>query len=97
MSAKFSFLYEINLMNIFSPPASLEQTSEEVRELLSINGTDLEQRSQVTAEGRGWIVEGKPAASEANGKARFYLRSLLQIKPCANRAAPKLLGTVYSI
>jgi hypothetical protein len=33
----------------------------------------------VTAEGRGWIVAGKPAESETNGKTRFHLSSLFQI------------------
>jgi len=56
----------------------------------------LAQISQVTAEGRGWVVEDKPAESEANGKTSFHLGSLLRIKPCTNRAAPKLRGPVYS-
>jgi hypothetical protein len=61
---------EINVINIFSPPASLEQTSEQDRELLAINGIDLERRAET--------------------KVHFHLSSLLQIKPCVNRAAPNV-------
>jgi hypothetical protein len=33
----------------------------------------------LTAKGRGWIVAGKPAESETNGKTSFHMNSLLQI------------------
>jgi len=59
-------------------PATLEgqPRGSEGGSKIGINGTDSEQRYPVTAEGRGWIVAGKPAESETNGKTSFRLSPL---------------------
>jgi hypothetical protein len=66
--------YEINVISIFSPPASLKKTSEQDREHPAINGIDLEQRAEMKVHFHlSSLLQIKPSPNRAapNAEAPF--------------------------